>query len=285
MLHMPILHQSRNNSKTLLLTCLYNGHLYDLYKKYSQDIVSSQENFAKFNGWDYAVIGDEINDIYGLTSWKNTGIDARSDCLGMNKWYAMHWVFENTDYDRILLVDFDSKFLKMKTLDLDENVLTLSKLTLSPYYDSVWFLYYCLYQGITFEQIDNAFPFKANSGFIKVSRGFFKRQDLEEFVDFACKTLSEVKFSKDKRSWIHMSDADMGAINNTVSTTLTPFDEVFLIYQMMIKKPSYSFFNRKEYNINNSSLLTDNSVHIHFCTNKEHDMELMCKQGIAQFIE
>lgn len=283
--HMPILHQLHNNSKILLLTCLYNGHLYDLYKKYSQDIVSSHERFATFNNMDYIIIGDEINEIYGLVNWKNTGVDARCDCLGMNKWYAMHWIFENTDYEHILLVDFDSKFLKMKKLMLDNNTLTLSKLTCSPYYDSVWFLYYCLFKGITFEQIAQTFPFKANTGFIKVSRGFFTIEDLDNFVDFACKTLSEVRYLADKRSWIHMSDADMGSINNTINTTLTPFDEVFLVYQMMVSKPSYSFFNNKEYNINNASSVTTDSIHIHFCTNKVHDMELMCLPGIANFIK
>lgn len=267
-----------------MVSCLYEGHYYDLYKAHSADISLSHQNFSDYNNWDYLVLGDEINDIYGLASWKDTWIDARCDCLGMNKWYAINWVFENFDYDSILMVDFDSKFLKNEYLDLGNSDLKFTKLSWSPYYDSVWFLYYCLYKGVSFETLSAAPPFKYNTGFFKINRGLFSRHDLDDYVDFACKTLSQVRYGQERNSWIHMSNADMARIQEIQNTTLTPFDEVFAVYHLMTKTPAYEFFDDR-YNVNNAALVNENSVHVHFCTNKEHDIKYFCRSGIANFID
>ncbi len=266
-----------------MITCLYQGHLYDLYRQYSSDIVRSHEEFARFNNWDYLVIGDEINNIYGLESWRDTNIDARCDCLGMNKWYAMDWVFENTDYDEILLVDFDSKFIYNTELNLGDCDIKATHLTLSPYYDTTWFLYYCLYKNVPFEQINRAVPFKFNTGFIKVRRGFFQRSDLDEFVDFACRTLNNVKYNE-RKSWIDMSNADMARIHETHNTTLTPFDEVFLVYQIMQQEPTIEEFD-KRFNINSTDLMDRDTAHVHFCVNKERDIKILCEPGRAEFLK
>jgi len=266
-----------------MMTCLYKGHLYDLYREYSADIVRSHEEFAQFNNWDYFVMGDEINNIYRLESWRDTNIDARCDCLGMNKWYAMNWVFENTDYDEILLIDFDSKFIYNTALDLGDCDIKATYLTLSPYYDTVWFLYYCMYRGVTFEQLNQAVPNKFNTGFIKVRRGFFTQEDLDNFVDFACQTLSDVKYSE-RKSWIHMSNADMGRIHEIHNTTLTPFDEVFLVYQIMKQHPVIEPFD-KRFNVNRTELVESNTAHVHFCVNKERDIQTLCEPGVAKFLK
>jgi len=279
---MSILHHCQRNSKTLLLTCLYRGHLYNLYEQYSDDIVRSHAEFAQHNGFDYAVAGDEINDIYGLTEWRDTRIDARCDCLGMNKWYAMHHMFERYGYDEILLVDFDSKFLRNTDIDLGDTDIKMTRLTDSPYYDSVWFLYYCIHRGVTTQQLETAPPYKGNTGFIKVHRDFFTLQDLDDFVDFSCRTLSNVKFGE-RTGWMGMHNADMARIHEIGNTTLTPFDEVFLVYQIMTTGAGVEYFD-KRWNVNNVDLLKPDSAHIHFCTDKQRDMPAMCKPGIAKFL-
>lgn len=279
---MPILHKVDRGSRTLMMTSLYKGHHYDLYCDYSKDIVSSHEDFSKYNGWDYIVIGDEINELFGLNNWRDTWIDAASHCLGMNKWYAIHWIFENFDYDEILFVDFDSKFLRMEKLPLGDKPLKLWRMNQSPYYDTVWFLLYAMHKGMTLEQLESAEPYKFNSGFFKVNRDFITIDALNSYVDFACNTIANVEWNWGK-GWLMLHNAKLGQINEMHNTTLTPFDEVFLTHQLIETQCEYDVFDYT-YNVNNAESVTSDTVHVHFCTNKKEDMMNMCKLGKAAFL-
>jgi hypothetical protein len=242
----------------------------------------SHESFARFNGWDYMILGDEINEIYGLNQWRNTWVDATAHCLGMNKWYATDWAFKHRGYEQILFVDFDSKFLKNELLDLGEADLKLYKMIMSPYYDSFWFLYYCMHKGIKLEQLNNALPYKFNSGFFKTTPGFVTQDDMDDFVDVACNTVADIMFKR-KNGWMNLHNVELHRINEMHNTTVTPFDEVFLAYQVMIKSPTVEYFPYT-FNVNNADLITEDTAHIHFCTNKEEDMQAICIPGIAEFL-
>lgn len=251
------------NGKIAMLSSLYKGYHYNTYKKYRSRVIANHKAFADYNGLDYYMANDNINTLYDFK-------DIPGYFLGINKWYAMDHLL-SIGYDKVLFVDYDSVFLKNKSIDLTSEC-KLSPVYGTPYYDSVYLLYYCMYKGITFDQFyNNTNPYKFNSGFMLIGRQFFNREDVDEFVYFGRNVIDGI-LSEKKTTWMDMCNVNYENIMDHTNTTVTPFDEVFLMYKYISNTSHCDLFDTKRYNINRNSLVDENTEHIHFCVNK-HEFE------------
>lgn len=257
-------HKNTNNGNIAVVSILHHGHLYNKYINYIDKVIHNHKTFADVNGFDYFLFNSEINDEYNLYDKDFNGPDI---CLGMSKWYAINHLFKNSDYYGILFVDYDSCFLKFENFKVPQHT-CLSPVHGTPYYDAVFLLYYCLAKGITYKTFaDNTRARKYNSGFMFIDRDFFNECELDDYVRFSKQVFYDV--NKNTDTWISQGNFDYTNIMNHTNITLTPFDEVFLMYNII--KNNYEpidIFDTETYNVNNLNKVTDKTQHIHFCTDK-----------------
>lgn len=253
-----------NGGKIAVVSILHHGHIYDRYMKYIDQVIDNHTTFANNNSFDYFLFNSQVNHEYNLQLDNFNGPDI---CLGMSKWYAINHLFENTDYQAVLFVDYDSCFLKFDNFRVPDD-LCLSPVYGTPYYDAVFLLYYCLANGITYQQfIQNTKARKYNTGFMYVTRDFFTKTELDKFVDFAKHVYSQCENRDD--TWIAQGNFDYSNIMNHTNLTLTPFDEVFLMYNIIKNNHEpINIFDTDVYNVNNMDIVTDQTQHVHFCTDK-----------------
>jgi hypothetical protein len=260
---------SISGNKFAVVSILHHGHLYDRYVKHLDQVVNNHKSFADANNFDYFLYNSEINQIEKLHDENFNGPDI---CLGMSKWFAINHLFENTDYQGVLFVDYDSCFLNFENFKIPEYT-CLSPVYGTPYYDAVFLLYYCLAKGVTYTDfVNNTRAHKYNTGFMFVSRNFFNKSDLTDFVDFSKKVYDTVNDKKD--TWISQGSFDFSDIMNHTNLTLTPFDEVFLMYNLIkYSHEPIGLFDTEIFNVNNMDIISDKTQHVHFCTNKEQFFE------------
>lgn len=257
------------NSSVALVSSLYEGNMYRQYIGYVDQVIENHTRFSDYNEMPYYLMNGTTNSLYGLdVGWKTDML------LGMNKWFAMYHLFQITTHDKLVFVDYDSAFLKNEKIDTFEPGVTgLSPIHGSPYYDSVFLLLYCMYTGMSYESlIEHTDSSKYNSGFMIIDRSFFDKIQLDKFVDFAV-DIHERK-AMGERSWVSMHNFDYGNINDTTSTTLTPFDEVWLMHHVASIGANSIRNIDQRYNVNNIDRVVDGeTVHVHFCTDKSQFFE------------
>lgn len=267
-----------HKDKIAMVCCLYKGHRYKLYKQYYNQILENHLKFANINKFDYFLFNDNLNNtIDALQDRPEFAVFPKTFCFGISKWYALDYIFKNTEYTHILMIDFDTAFLKYEKINFDlSQQQILSDTGVNQYYDSVYFLYYCLVNGIEYKDFCKYTYKKYSTGFILIRRDFFTKQNLDNFVNFACK-LKKEKFLYDNGilkdiHWIHTCDFSHKNIHDTSQTTITPYDEVFLTYQLLLNKTKFpSIFEQGKFNItgpfqwnNNLPQVSKEVTHIHF---------------------
>jgi len=183
---------------TMLISTLYKGVHYDLIKPYKQDIIKNHKAFAEFNSMDYRLYGGEIPYRYDLGTKTFTEFNMTYDILnlfpGIGKLYSI--LAAQEDYPRkasYIFVDFDSVF--MNNVQLNSNNTLISgqdiykhKLTVScrqnPYlYDTSFLYYYCMYTGMTFNDIKHL-RYRYNSGLFIIANGVITRELVDDYVNF-----------------------------------------------------------------------------------------------------
>lgn len=252
-------YKRQENNKIAVVSSLYKGYAYDRYMNNIDKVIESHDSFAKHNGFDYLLYDDTINESSNLY---RDNINLADLCLGINKWYVISHALET--YEKVLFVDYDSVFIKNNIIDVSHDI-TLSPLNGSSYHDSVFLLLYLLYKEVPYKLLcDNTTANKFNSGFMLISRDFFTTAQVDEFVEYAYEL-----YMSDDDNWLGMCDFDYSRIKDITKTTLTPFDEVFLMYLIISNNTCPTFFNTEEYNVYDANNITDITAHIHFCVDKE----------------
>ena len=260
-----VYHYSRQTgATTAVVSSLYQGNTFEKYSSLMSEVVSSHDSFALQNKFDYLLYDDTINKENNLY---REDINLADVCLGMNKWLVIDHALKT--YEKVLFVDYDSVFISDNIIKLNHDTI-LSPIPGSSYHDSVFLLLYLMYKNISFENlVEYTHKEKYNSGFMLISRGFFKIDDVHEFIEFAYKIYKGGYTD----SWIGIHDFDYSNISSMSKTTLTPFDEVFLMYLIIKNRTIPEYFDTKLYNVYDKNIVNNETVHVHFCVDKPQFFE------------
>ena len=280
---------------TMLISLLHQGAHYDLIKPYKQDIIQNHKRFAEFNDMEYRLYGDEVPYRYNLVGRTFSEYDIRLNIIGslpgIVKLYTILSAIE--DYPNItyfVFADFDSVFMEYKKLDDDDNYLIKHQsyrnhvLTVScrqqPYlYDTSFLYYYCMYTGMTFEDI-KTLRYRYNSGLVILHRDTITETMVNDYVNFCIdihKHKQQYYMSKAEKTHAMTLPYNEVGINNSEHNLFHPSDEVFFQWlQIRIKssddyvaelKPSWNQTNTDPDYINGDDNISG-VYHAH-CINKE----------------
>lgn len=264
-----IIYNNTCGSRVAVFTMFYgDSNVSELYRQHSKFIISSQESFAEYNNYDYYVLGNGVNEYYGITDH-----NLHIACLGMPKWYGSMYLFEKYDYDYVIFIDFDSIFLKNVKFSLTDTDLSLSKFTYMPYYDSLWFMYYSLYTGVSYEEFSRQPSHKFNSGIFKIKRGTMDKSAADKYVNFA-----RSKVENEKVGWDVMINTNLDALHQRPDNYLTMFDETYLQHYIITHCPSWDLID-PVYNHADCETITPETVHLHFYADKKRLSDI-CDDGI-----
>lgn len=274
---------------TMLISTLYKGVHYDLIKPYKQDIIQNHKRFAEFNDMKYRLYGDEVPYRYNLIGRTYTEYNIPLNIMGafpgIGKLYTILSAIE--DYPEMtyfVFADFDSVFMEYKKLDDVDNciieqqcyknhVLTVSCRQRPYLYDTSFLYYYCMYTGMTFEDI-KTLRYRYNSGLVILNKKTITETMVNDYVNF-CIDIHKHKqqnFTTEPQN-THAMTLPYKEVSNSDREHLLfhPSDEVFFQWlQMRIKsagdyiaelKPSWNQLHTDTYDINNA-------YHVH-CINKE----------------
>lgn len=252
-----------NKEEVVLVSTLYKGVHYDYMKKYKSDIIKNHKSFAEFNDMDYRLYGDELQyrnkslHKYEFSQW-NIPVNPLSMMPGIGKLYAILNAIEDyPEKSYFVFADFDSIFMK-KTLLLDPNnyyinthnyekhIATFSCVQ-SPYrYDTSFFYYYCMYKGMTYNDIEKySNRYRYNSGLFVVDKTFITHELVDEYVKF-CLNIHEDKMEYSKHIDKHISfsgmrlpyeESDSLSLEN--HSIFHPSDEVFFQYLRTLRNKEY----------------------------------------------
>ena len=101
-------HYSRQTgATTAVVSSLYQGCLYEKYASIMPEVISSHDNFALQNNFDYLLYNDIINQDNNL--YREDHVNLADICLGMNKWLVIDHALKT--YEKVLFVDYDSVFI------------------------------------------------------------------------------------------------------------------------------------------------------------------------------
>ena len=274
---------------TMLISTLYKGVHYDLIKPYKQDIIQNHKRFAEFNDMKYRLYGDEVPYRYNLIDRTFTEYNIPLNIMGafpgIGKLYTILSAIE--DYPEMIyfvFADFDSVFMEYKKLDdvdnciIDQQCYKNHVLTVScrqkPYlYDTSFLYYYCMYTGMTFEDI-KTLRYRYNSGLVILNKKTITETMVNDYVNF-CIDIHKHKqqnYTTEPKN-THAMTLPYKEVSSSDQEHLLfhPSDEVFFQWlQMRIKsngdfvaelKPSWNQLHTDAVNINNA-------YHVH-CINKE----------------
>ena len=233
---------------TLMLSTLYKGVHYDTMAPYKQDIIKNHKAFAEFNNMEYRLYGGEIPYRFGLSDRTFTKYDIPFDilelCPGIGKLYAI--LAAQEDYPNrghYVFVDFDSVFINKiqlnsnNTIIPDQDIEGLN-LTVSsrqnPYlYDTSFLYYYCMYTGMTFDDIKHL-RYRYNSGLFVVANGVITNELVNNYVDFCIdihkkKSYYSTYGNKEEMNETHAMTLPYSnvKVNCNVHGLFHPSDEVF----------------------------------------------------------
>lgn len=241
-----------------IITCYYEGFHSQTYDKYFDDFTSSHIEFAKFNNMDYHSFNGDLRKHLGISNRFSQG------CVGIMKWYAAWYCINELGYEDVMVVDVDTKFLKMEKLssDIQSSELAAS----SPWYwhftDAAWVMYALYRSGATVQQVSKLKNWY-NTGVFKVNNRTGFKPYLDRYVDL-------IKA---------VSNEETGLMSNTPHTgwykrrIMAPYDEGFLQYFIALsgKKPDVYHFSY------NTGQNIEGTVLFHF-TDKNL-ISKMCKPG------
>lgn len=278
----------------MLISLLHQGVHYDLIKPYKQDIIQNHKRFAEFNDIEYRLYGDEVPYRYNLVgrtfSEYNIPLNIIGSLPGIVKLYTILSAIE--DYPNItyfVFADFDSIFMEYKKLDdadnclIDQQTYRKHVLTVScrqkPYlYDTSFLYYYCMYTGMTFEDI-KTLRYRYNSGLVILHRDTITETMVNDYVNFCIdinKHKQQYYISEPEKTHAMTLPYDEVGISDTKHNLFHPSDEVFFQWlQMRIKssddyiaelKPSWNQTNTDPNYINSDEI--SDVYHVH-CINKE----------------
>jgi hypothetical protein len=277
-------------TNTMLISTLYKGVHYDLIKPYKQDIIQNHKRFAEFNDMKYRLYGDEVPYRYNLTgrtfSDYNIPINAMRVFPGIGKLYTILSAIEDyPEMSYFVFADFDSVFMEYKKLDdvdncvLDQQCYKNHVLTVScrqkPYlYDTSFLYYYCMYTGMTFEDI-KTLRYRYNSGLVILNKKIITETMVNDYVNFC------IEIHKHKQQYFitepqntHAMTLPYEEISSSGQEHLLfhPSDEVFFQWLQMRIKSNGDFIAelKPSWNQLHTDTVFDinNAYHVH-CINKE----------------
>ena len=103
-------------------------------------------------------------------------------------------------------------------------------------YDMTYLQYYCMYKGLTFEDM-NKQRFRYNSGLYIVARDFITEKSLKEYIDFA----KDINEKKAYYSSLDLEKANFMTLpyDDTKDDLFHPSDEVYWQYLMIQRNKSF----------------------------------------------
>lgn len=278
----------------MLISALYKGAHYDLIKPYKRDIIQNHKRFAEFNDIEYRLYGDEVPYRYKLTdrtfSEYNIPLNIMGSFPGIGKLYTILSAIEDyPDITYFVFADFDSIFMEYKKLGDDDNCLVEQQsyrshlLTVSgrqkPYlYDTSFLYYYCMYTGMTFEDI-KTLRYRYNSGLVVLNKKVISETMVNDYVNFCIDVHTHKQqyhiTESEKTHAMTLPYSEVGILSSEYNL-FHPSDEVFFQWlQMRIKsngdfiaelKLSWNQTNTDPNYINGDEI--SDVYHVH-CINKE----------------
>ena len=235
--------------KIKLISSLYKGPHYSPMVKFKDDIIENHKAFATINDAEYKLYGDDLYDRFPYLRYTFSEYNIKVDVLqvmpGIGKIFATLLAFEeNPNLHYVAYADFDSLFVKENHLLATKNYVN----QIGPYYehdvvrscvqhpflyDMTYLHYYCMYKGITFEQINKQL-YRYNSGLYIVSRNFITEKSLKDYVDFS----KDIHEKKGYYSSMHIDNANFMTLpyDDEKDDMFHPSDEVYWQY-LMINRP------------------------------------------------
>lgn len=246
------------NKRSCIITCYYEGFHSQTYDKYFDDFISSHIEFAKFNDMDYHSFNGDLRKHMGISRYFSHG------CVGIMKWYAAWYCINELGYDDVMVVDVDTKFLKIEKLSAE--IIDSQLAASNPYYwnftDAAWVMYALYRSGATTQQVSELKQWY-NTGIFKVNKHTGFKTYLDRYVDLIKTVFNE----------------ETGLMSNTPHTgsykrrIMAPYDEGFLQYFIAFsgKKPDMFDWNY------NTGVHNEHTVLFHF-TDKNL-ISKMCNPG------
>ena len=245
-------------TNALLISTLYKGPHYGSLSPYKSDIISNHKKFAEYNNMDYRLYnGGELEyrfdaiSPYTFTKY-DIPVNPMSTFPGVGKLYAILAAKEDyyPEVSYFVFVDFDSIFLNKALLSDKSNYVKETASYVNhiasfsgkqfPYqYDTSFFYYYCMYNGISYDDLEKyAGDCRYNSGLFIVNSKFITKESVDSYVEF-CKSVHEDKVHNVKQ---RLKPGSLMRIPYTTGTNsdikehsiFHPSDEVYFQYQRLV---------------------------------------------------
>ena len=279
-----------------LISSLYKGPHNTPMSKFKDEIIENHKAFATINDAEYKLYGNELYERFPYLRYTfseyNIKVDMLQICPGIGKMFATLMAFEeDPSLHYVAYADFDSLFVKENRLDDKKHYVK----ELGPYYihdvvrsciqhpflyDMTYLHYYCMYKGLTFEDM-NRQRFRYNSGLYIVARDFITEKSLKEYIDFA----KDINEHKTYYSPMNIDKANFMTLpyDDTKDDLFHPSDEVYWQYLMIQRNKSFISTLTPEWNFI-GSVQHKKHLHLHnhvHCIDK-NEIEKVLNLGVLK---